>query len=609
MSNSNAAIDKFKLLRSNTVNFARDTKYKAAKIEGRLEGWLRRRSLGGSIDDSSNKQAAEAVEAGPKHEAAPEGEGRVEKAIDIEGNADVKGGTTSPDDVADAAGVNHSAEKQNATMTMSEDVVFNQPMVYNAAVTFNRGVVFNHGDAVIFNYKSEYASHRSEASEDDEAVVNNEHERGEGAHGRNEYENEDAVSDDNGGSCDDGANNAIEAGDSLVDGAAFTSDDGAKAWGWMDDAGEFLDDWKPARIVDLTTLRGCLSLGENVNYSDPRALCYVPSKVQFQTLQRGLELAQEALWNALHDNWPEFQLKHWPEGPHEVRFGMTELEAVFPFRNVGVPSEANINMGSILSAAKMVSELRNSVCHPVRIPNCTADEWLRRAQELAVDLEDEKRAFQIRGLRDRLIDETKKAYEEIRHGRFDACWPYHHQRFFDHVLSFYPRRPTTPDGRREWRSLEADNMRRAAHVWKLDYVKPGVMHYQALERRKWASWYANTTLEDSKARNLFFSNDLEPEVGADRRASIGEDDLFITAWLATRDAMTESGDLNLRYCLRGSQDDWTDDTFKLDCVDWEFGKDLRRRFPPRYPDTPTSDQGHPSSNWIAETCPGRSWLR
>ncbi|KAK5165574.1 uncharacterized protein LTR77_009103 [Saxophila tyrrhenica] len=167
----------------------------------------------------------------------------------------------------------------------------------------------------------------------------------------------------------------------------------------------------------------------------------VPFDVQDRIRKQGLGVAQKALWHHTRDHWPHIQQSRWPEGPGQISFGWTDLEESL------LNSSTHPNTGQqcngfcrlVYDRAVAVSRLRNATYHFKFQETEVLEQCLKKAQELAVSLFDETRAFQIRQLRDKLQVEAMKGHSIIDE-RFQAGllgdhppWPYHLEYLFANI--------------------------------------------------------------------------------------------------------------------------------------------------------------------------------
>ncbi len=212
--------------------------------------------------------------------------------------------------------------------------------------------------------------------------------------------------------------------------------------------------------------------------AEPASHCYIPVKVQRRFLNGALRLAQASLWNFLRNNWPHIQRRVYPESPAEIRFGRDELA-----RDLLMYVSADMRFPPGHSAVRFpyehtlydVVHLRNAICHPRHHPSEDLDRDIQRAQNLAVTINDEPRAFKIRNIRDQLQTESRKAFTEIERRVGLAAlphakpWPLHHQRLFRHMS--FERSLFWGDATR-YEQKYSVVLRRAAEDWKSKYI-PG----------------------------------------------------------------------------------------------------------------------------------------
>lgn len=198
----------------------------------------------------------------------------------------------------------------------------------------------------------------------------------------------------------------------------------------------------------------------------PATWAYLPSKYVFRQLRRAHTLAQEAFHSALRQDWPEVQRSYFPGGPHEVRFGRTDMEQctnVLDHRMRKTPERLRGRSISIISTIQDMAGLRNAVCHYTSndLKQVTSlDRMLQLAQYLAVELLDEARARKIRAIRDavweRAVAELRDIEEKEALVVLPGCrlsWKVHQQELFKDIRSEMYRSPP-------------DSLLRAADQWK-----------------------------------------------------------------------------------------------------------------------------------------------
>ncbi|KAK3680340.1 hypothetical protein LTR37_021319 [Vermiconidia calcicola] len=235
--------------------------------------------------------------------------------------------------------------------------------------------------------------------------------------------------------------------------------------GWIDRSAEYTSD---------DSLESRSRLRDDSFYSRSASACFVPFRLQTRLLKAALRLAQETLWTALREHWPQIQRSRYLQGPEQVKFGREELSGAFGDEEY--PREANEMCGqprgTVIHCVLDVAYLRNAVCHPGHHTPQELDRLIRRSQALAVILQDESRAFKVRKLRDQLQAETLKAFHEIKAYvglaslPFAKSWPIYQQHFF-HSMRL--------DTHCSWETEYPEVVKRAAREWKLKYIRPGEM--------------------------------------------------------------------------------------------------------------------------------------
>ena len=223
------------------------------------------------------------------------------------------------------------------------------------------------------------------------------------------------------------------------------------------------------------SLKARSRLNDDTFFDTPASKCPVPFDFQQRLLNAALRLAQGTLWTALRDHWPRLQRRYYLETPVQVRFGREELSSAFG--NEDLPTEANEMCGqtrqTVIGYVLNVVYLRNAVCHASRHSTREVDSLLQYAQALAVLLQDERRSFKIRKLRDKLQSKATEAYDEIetRVGiaalPYAKPWPLHLQHFFSRINVDFDLGPS---------SGLPDFIVQASREWKLKYASPGELN-------------------------------------------------------------------------------------------------------------------------------------
>lgn len=246
------------------------------------------------------------------------------------------------------------------------------------------------------------------------------------------------------------------------------------------------------------SLKARSRLNDDTFFNTPASKCPVSFRHQQRLLEAALRLAQETLWAALREHWPRLQRHYYLEVPEQVKFGREELSS--GFGNEEFPTEANEMCGqprdTVVHRVLNVVYLRNAVCHPSYHSNQEIDNLLRYAQHLAVVLQDEKRSFKIRKLRDELQSKATEAYDEIetRVGMaalpYAKPWPLYLQRFFLEVNA---------EIRRGQGTEFPEFVRQAARDWKLKYIMPGELNPDYLANVSKAKSFVRLSLSGRRA--------------------------------------------------------------------------------------------------------------
>lgn len=271
---------------------------------------------------------------------------------------------------------------------------------------------------------------------------------------------------------------------------------------WPDDALWTCDDCdhleKNNEDESDQSLKARSRLHEESFFQTPASKCPVTFRLQHRLLRAALRLAQETLWTALRAHWPHIQRRRYLEGPEQVKFGREELSGTFG--NETYPGDANEMCGqprgNVVGNVLGVVYLRNAVCHPSYHSTQEVDRLLWHAQGLAVVLQDEKRVFKIRALRDHLQAEAIDVYEEIKALAgmaalpFARPWPLYLQQFLHEV-----------DLEAHWggRIDYPVEVVHAARAWKLLYISPGEWHPTYLTNMAKAKSFMTSTPSGRRA--------------------------------------------------------------------------------------------------------------
>ena len=139
-------------------------------------------------------------------------------------------------------------------------------------------------------------------------------------------------------------------------------------------------------------------------------------------------------------------------------------------------------------------DLRNAVSHNNVVPNAVADEVMRRAQNLAIILQDSVRAAEIRRLRDDLQSEIRNSQRMIE--SYVGClshptWPLHLQAFFKDVM----RDLSAKYSRKRYPKV----IIQAARDWHLQYLEPDEEDWLFQETIEFAKTFTRSTSHGRRA--------------------------------------------------------------------------------------------------------------
>ncbi|KAI0097289.1 hypothetical protein GGR51DRAFT_566615 [Nemania sp. FL0031] len=211
------------------------------------------------------------------------------------------------------------------------------------------------------------------------------------------------------------------------------------------------------RVEDLETRS---RLGDNLWFGGRRVT--IDSKNGFKYLRRAFKIAQEAVHAVGESGAPGW--RRFRGGPQTVKLGRDELMCWIGQCSPLEHSRNASSRGTIYNKLLGVVPLRNAVSHPSEETfenSQEVDEYIRLSQALAVALGDDKRAFEVRKLRDDLRDEANRSAQDLLDLYHISCLPYcpgircqyHHIRLFESFLGYYDYFPD-PDKEEERRVLE-----------------------------------------------------------------------------------------------------------------------------------------------------------
>lgn len=184
----------------------------------------------------------------------------------------------------------------------------------------------------------------------------------------------------------------------------------------------------------------------------PKSNCFIPFNDQLNYLEKTLEVAKQAVWVHFQEHWPQIFKAWFPESHRQVRFGFSEIQEMFECRRWLqdlVPTECGGPGEMVREAIYDVSTRRNKICHAGTVYDFPSvmDTDMKRAQNLAVVLQDEPRANAIRNLRDQLFTDALNAHQEIAEACSEddvlkpAAYKTHHQQLFWRMTDDYDYTP------------------------------------------------------------------------------------------------------------------------------------------------------------------------
>ncbi|KAI1635867.1 hypothetical protein F4809DRAFT_642097 [Biscogniauxia mediterranea] len=174
-----------------------------------------------------------------------------------------------------------------------------------------------------------------------------------------------------------------------------------------------------------------------------REYLVIPSKVGYRILFRAFRLAQDIFYNAARKHWPKLFKRMCPGGPHEVRFGYSELESYSVSTAVTRVPGGRSPFGPSGRIYNMIS-LRNAICHFGSGANSwdvsTYIHYVAQVLELALEVDDKPRAKKAVALRRELHAEIRKVLDDfenlepLKRLPFSLPWKGHHVEAFQMYL-------------------------------------------------------------------------------------------------------------------------------------------------------------------------------
>ncbi|KAF2165897.1 hypothetical protein M409DRAFT_23629 [Zasmidium cellare ATCC 36951] len=217
-------------------------------------------------------------------------------------------------------------------------------------------------------------------------------------------------------------------------------EDNDSNWGRVDDEPEYLR-LEDGSLDEVASLKKTTRLNDEDFYKTQQGQVGIRFDHQMHSLREAFELAQDALFDAARERWPETWRRFFIAGPRSIRFGRDELYGtILGEGGSRFVHGVHISPGyEVASSLLEVVYLRNAVAHPGPKKTCDIDKLMAHAQRLACALQDKTRARKIRQCRDDLQEKAKASFEEIvayePWSRLpeQGPWQPHHQGFFTRV--------------------------------------------------------------------------------------------------------------------------------------------------------------------------------
>lgn len=222
---------------------------------------------------------------------------------------------------------------------------------------------------------------------------------------------------------------------------------------------------------------------------------HLPFEVQHRLLCKAYRLAQASFFHAIL----RFDTKrngYWyGRGPSGIRFESGHH-----------PNGWEAGLPDSLVQRKIANMIcfRNNISHPTDHEVKWLDTFMFWAQDLAVVMQDERRASRLRSLRDEVHSMALKEIERFGLYASDLSnrdWPFHHQRLCEQIVISIKNDVDDPDRYQPCKEIYGEVLLDIARAWKLRYLYHG---------RKREDFKLN------KARKLSYLRDA----GRGRRASV-----------------------------------------------------------------------------------------
>lgn len=128
----------------------------------------------------------------------------------------------------------------------------------------------------------------------------------------------------------------------------------------------------------------------------------IPSTIGYQLLDEALDLAKMAFHDFCKENLPLLWKRKFQDGYTEVRFEWDTNESYLRYWNI--PNTPEVRAIYVLNALHSARQLRNLVSHfsGEIMRGFDYDTYIKRAQQMAIAVNDVARAAEVRALRDKL---------------------------------------------------------------------------------------------------------------------------------------------------------------------------------------------------------------
>ncbi|KAI5363144.1 hypothetical protein Slin14017_G068250 [Septoria linicola] len=152
---------------------------------------------------------------------------------------------------------------------------------------------------------------------------------------------------------------------------------------------------------------------------EPSSYCRIKNELATQLLQRGLDSASRALWNAFNKQYPAQCYNRWDDPTH-INWGRDELYDLLDGSDPAIKL-LFVNPSAGYKCLMNVVDLRNAQAHPSSTSGTgwdrttkNMDDWLYHAQDLAELLKDDDEAAVVSQVRHELLAAARVTWEELK---------------------------------------------------------------------------------------------------------------------------------------------------------------------------------------------------